>query len=142
MKWRQLLQWVQPLVSKLQPFKHLIIQDFVLVWRGKQRLFWHFYLHVFIFHLTQDHTTSSYAIHNIVKYVPLSWFSIQMMSSITYSKSDHKSFFIQQIHSIRIMDRSAKFQTPPIAVDLLWSCEGLWRGLSFVFSRSDCHLTM
>ena len=42
-----------------------------------------------------------------------------MMSSITYSKSDHKSFFIQQIHSIRIMDRSAKFQTPPIAVDLL-----------------------
>jgi len=40
------------------------------------------------------------------------------------------------------MHRSAKFQTPPNAVDLLWSCEGLWRGLSFVFSRSDCHLTI
>jgi len=33
----------------------------------------------------------------------------------------------------RSMHRSAKFQTPPNAVDLLWSCEGLWRGLSFVF---------
>ena len=25
------------------------------------------------------------------------------------------------------MHRSAKFQTPPNALDLLWSCEGLWR---------------
>jgi len=40
------------------------------------------------------------------------------------------------------MHHSAKFQTPPNAVDLSWSCEGLWRGLSFVFSRSDCHLTI
>ena len=40
------------------------------------------------------------------------------------------------------MHRSAKLQTPPNAVDLLWSCESLWRGLSFVFSRSDCHLTI
>jgi len=40
------------------------------------------------------------------------------------------------------MHRSAKFQTPPNAVDLLWSCEGLWRGLSFMFSRSYCHLTI
>jgi len=41
-----------------------------------------------------------------------------------------------------LMHGSTKFQTPPNAVDLLWSCEGLWRGLSFVFSRSDCHLTI
>jgi len=40
------------------------------------------------------------------------------------------------------MHRSAKFQTPPNGVDLLWSCEGLWMGLSFVFSRSDCQLTI
>jgi len=40
------------------------------------------------------------------------------------------------------MHRSAKSQTPPNAVDLLLSCEGLWRGLSFVFSRSDCQLTI
>ena len=40
------------------------------------------------------------------------------------------------------MHRSAKFQTPPNAVDLLWSCEGLWSGLSFVFPRSDCHHTI
>ena len=43
---------------------------------------------------------------------------------------------------INCMHRSAKSQTPPNAVDLLWSCEGLWRGLSFVFSMSDCHLTI
>jgi len=42
----------------------------------------------------------------------------------------------------QVMHRSAKFQTPPKSVYLLWSCEGLWRGLSFVFSRSDCHLTI
>ena len=40
------------------------------------------------------------------------------------------------------MHRSAKLQTPPNAVDSLWSCKGLWRGLSFVFSRSECHLTI
>jgi len=40
------------------------------------------------------------------------------------------------------MHRFAIFQTPPKAVVLLWSCEGLWRGLSFVISRSDCHLTI
>jgi len=39
------------------------------------------------------------------------------------------------------MHRSAKYQTPPNAVDLLWSREGLWMGLSFVFSRSDGLLT-
>ena len=42
---------------------------------------------------------------------------------------------------ITLMHRSAKFQTPPNAVDSPWSCKGLWRGLSFVISRSDCHLT-
>ena len=41
----------------------------------------------------------------------------------------------------KVMHRSAKFQTPPNAVYLLRSCEGLWRGLSFVFSRPECHLT-
>jgi len=39
-----------------------------------------------------------------------------------------------------VMHRFAK--SPPNAVDLLWSCEGLWRGISFVFYRSDCHLTI
>ena len=38
------------------------------------------------------------------------------------------------------MHRSAKCQAPPNAVDFLWSCEGLWKGLSFVFSMSVCHL--
>ena len=37
----------------------------------------------------------------------------------------------QVIH--RSMHRSAKFQTPPNGVDLLWSCEGLWRGFFCVF---------
>jgi len=43
---------------------------------------------------------------------------------------------------VRVKHRSAKFQTPANAVDFLWSFEGLWRSLSFVFSRSDCHLTI
>jgi len=30
-----------------------------------------------------------------------------------------------------IMHRSAKFHTPPKAVDLIWSCEGLWMGSFF-----------
>ena len=30
------------------------------------------------------------------------------------------------------MHRSAEFQGPSNAVDLLWSCEGLWRDISFV----------
>ena len=41
-----------------------------------------------------------------------------------------------------LMHHSVKFQTPPNAVDLLWSCEGLWRSLSLVFSRSDGHLAI
>ena len=40
------------------------------------------------------------------------------------------------------MYRSAESQTPSNAADLFWSCEGLWRCLSFVFSRPDCHLTI
>ena len=40
------------------------------------------------------------------------------------------------------MHRSTNFLAPPNAVDFLWSCDGLWMGLSFVFSRSDCHLTI
>ena len=31
----------------------------------------------------------------------------------------------------KIMHRSAKLHTPPNAVDLLWSCEGLWMGYFF-----------
>jgi len=40
------------------------------------------------------------------------------------------------------MQRSAKFQTSPNAVDcfdLVKACEGVFL---FVFSRSDCHLTI
>ena len=45
-------------------------------------------------------------------------------------------------HSSGLMHHSAKFETPPNGVDFLWSCEGLWRGLSFVFSMSDGNLTI
>jgi len=44
--------------------------------------------------------------------------------------------------SALLMYRSAKFQSPPNAVYVLWSCEGLWRCLYFVISRSVCHLTI
>jgi len=45
-------------------------------------------------------------------------------------------------YQFQLINCSAKFKTKPNAIDLLWSCEGLWRGLSFVFSRSDCYLTI
>jgi len=41
--------------------------------------------------------------------------------------------YVRVLVQYNSMHRSAKFQTPPNAVDLLWSCEGLLRGLSFVF---------
>jgi len=54
----------------------------------------------------------------------------------------HTCALVLTIMQSPTMHRSAKLQTPPNAVDLLWSCRGLWWGLSFVFSRSDCHLTI
>jgi len=50
---------------------------------------------------------------------------------LRWAKKKHKCF---------PMHRSAKFQACPNVVDFLWSCEGLRRGPSFVFSRSDHHL--
>ena len=38
------------------------------------------------------------------------------------------------------MHLSANFQAPPNAVDFLWFCEGMWRGLSSIFMIKIDHL--
>jgi len=60
------------------------------------------------------------------------------LTAETVCTDGHEFLFV----SCMLIHRSAKSQTPPKAVNLLWSCEGLWRDLSFVVYRSDCHQTI
>jgi len=47
--------------------------------------------------------------------------------------NDNLYQLVQDCLKLSRMHRSAKFQTLPNAVYLLWSCEGLWRGLFLCF---------
>jgi len=66
---------------------------------------------------------------------------IQREKPLTYT-AGHTLWPLKEEPTELAMHRSANFKTPPNAVDLPWSCEGLWRGLSFVCSISYCHLTI
>jgi len=59
---------------------------------------------------------------------------------------EHESYNKKNNCHRHVMHLSAIYQAPYNAVDFLWSCEGVYHKqevcfpLSFVVSRSDCHL--